>query len=120
MAHLPGAASSPVEVIFGRGFLENLLERRSLGLPRGHGTCYHTTGEPLRTRSCNPLLNPEALCSWFFKHFLACDYRKSQPGLGLAILICGWPWSEAQLGTSPAFCREQDRANREDLRRVRY
>src|SRR5947199_5303874 len=29
-----------------------------------------------------------------------CDYQKSQRGLGLAILICGWPWSEAQLGTS--------------------
>jgi len=22
-------------------------------------------------RTCNPLLNPEMLCSWFFKHFLA-------------------------------------------------
>lgn len=30
-----------------------------------------TRGEPGRTRTCNPLLNPEMLCSWFFKHFLA-------------------------------------------------
>ena len=29
------------------------------------------SGEPGRTRTCNPLLNPEMLCSWFFKHFLA-------------------------------------------------
>src|SRR6516225_8311362 len=28
-------------------------------------------GEPGRTRTCNPLLNPEMLCSSFFKHFLA-------------------------------------------------
>jgi hypothetical protein len=28
-------------------------------------------GEPGRTRTCNPLLNPEMLCSWLFKHFLA-------------------------------------------------
>jgi hypothetical protein len=28
-------------------------------------------GEPGRTRTCNPLLNPEMLCSWFLKHFLA-------------------------------------------------
>jgi len=26
-----------------------------------------------------------------------CDYQKSQRGLGLAILFCGWPWSEAHL-----------------------
>jgi hypothetical protein len=25
----------------------------------------------LTTRTFNPLLNPEMLCSWFFKHFLA-------------------------------------------------
>jgi hypothetical protein len=29
------------------------------------------TGEPGRTRTCNPLLHPEMLCSWLFKHFLA-------------------------------------------------
>jgi len=29
------------------------------------------SGEPGRTRTSNPLLNPEMLCSWFFKHFLA-------------------------------------------------
>jgi hypothetical protein len=28
-------------------------------------------GEPGRTRTCNPLLIPETLCSWFCKHFLA-------------------------------------------------
>src|SRR5215471_7047285 len=28
-------------------------------------------GEPGRTRTCNPLLTPEMLCSWFFMHFLA-------------------------------------------------
>src|SRR5215467_4342403 len=28
-------------------------------------------GEPGRTRTCNPLLNPEILCSWLSKHFLA-------------------------------------------------
>ena len=30
-----------------------------------------TSGEPGRTRTSNPLLIPETLCSWFFKHFLA-------------------------------------------------
>jgi hypothetical protein len=30
-----------------------------------------TDGEPGRTRTCNPLLHPEMLCSWFFKHFFA-------------------------------------------------
>ena len=30
-----------------------------------------SNGEPGRTRTSNPLLNPEMLCSWFFKHFLA-------------------------------------------------
>jgi hypothetical protein len=29
------------------------------------------SGEPGRTRTCNPLLNPEMLSSWFFKNFLA-------------------------------------------------
>jgi len=29
------------------------------------------TGEPGRTRTFNPLLVPEILCSWLFKHFLA-------------------------------------------------
>jgi hypothetical protein len=33
--------------------------------------CLAVSGEPGRTRTCNPLLNPEMLCSWFFKHFLA-------------------------------------------------
>jgi hypothetical protein len=28
-------------------------------------------GEPGRTRTSNPLLTPEMLCSWFFMHFLA-------------------------------------------------
>ncbi len=27
-----------------------------------------TSGDPDRTRTCNPLLNPELLCSSFFKH----------------------------------------------------
>jgi hypothetical protein len=27
--------------------------------------------EPGRTRTCNPLMTPELLCSWLFKHFLA-------------------------------------------------
>jgi hypothetical protein len=37
----------------------------------GEANILKTSGEPGRTRTCNPLLNPEMLCSWFFKHFLA-------------------------------------------------
>src|SRR5271169_316141 len=31
------------------------------------------SGEPGRTRTYNPLITPETLCSWLFLHFLACS-----------------------------------------------
>jgi hypothetical protein len=37
----------------------------------GGANLLKNNGDPGRTRTCNPLLNPEMLCSWFFKHFLA-------------------------------------------------
>jgi len=41
---------------------ENLEERNTL----------KTLGEPGSTRTCNPLLNPEMLCGWVFKHYREC------------------------------------------------
>jgi hypothetical protein len=45
---------------------------------------------------------------------------KNRKGAGVGNTHLRMAWSEAQLGTSAGFCREQDGANREELRRVRY
>ena len=37
--------------------------------PRSKRKCLGNNGEPDRTRTCNPLINPGTLCSWLFKHF---------------------------------------------------
>src|ERR1700728_406282 len=34
-------------------------------------TSPRASGEPGRTRTSNPLISPESLCSWLFLHFLA-------------------------------------------------
>src|SRR6516162_5074331 len=45
-----------------------IVLRQSLNRPCFIG---YFVSEPGRTRTCNPLLNPEMLRSWLFKHFLA-------------------------------------------------